>query len=293
MGVSRGRAEEFAAAKVNLCLHVTGRRGDGYHLLDSLVVFAQVGDTLSLTRADSYTLEITGPFSEGIEPDPDNLVLKAAARLSELAPGAAMSLHKALPVAAGIGGGSADAAATLRGLLSLYGIAPSQAGSLDDIALALGADVPACLKSKALRMAGIGEDISAIEPFPAIPAVLVNPGVAVSTGAIFKALNLGQPSTSGDGLSNLPAQGFGSALEVVQWLEHQRNDLQAPAIALAPEVGEVLNAISLAENCRLARMSGSGATCFGLFDTTEQADAFAATLADQKPHWWVVSTLFQ
>lgn len=272
---------------------MTGRRDDGYHLLDSLVVFADVGDTLTFTRADTYSLEITGPFAGTIAPEPDNLVFKAAAQLGELAPGAAISLNKALPVAAGIGGGSADAAATLRGLLGLYSIVPSHAQNLDEIALALGADVPACLRSKALRMSGIGEHISAIEPFPALPAVLVNPGVAVPTGSIFKALNLDQPSLGADGLSPLPTGGFGSANEVVHWLEHQRNDLQGPALAIAPDVGEVLDAIKSAENCRLARMSGSGATCFGLFDTAAQADAFAATLASRKPHWWVVSTLFQ
>ncbi len=293
MNASNGRAEEFAAAKVNLCLHVTGRREDGYHLLDSLVVFADVGDTLSLTAADTYSLEITGPFAGALEPDPDNLVFSAAARLGELSPGAAISLNKALPVAAGIGGGSADAAATLRGLMALHNISPQQAGDLDAIALALGADVPACLRSKALRMAGIGEEISMIDRFPALPAVLINPGVAVPTGPIFKALNLGQPSTGGEGLTNLPPEGFGSGDEVVHWLQHQRNDLQAPAIALAPDVGTVLETLEAAENCRLARMSGSGATCFGLFGTTEQADAFAAALAGQKPHWWVVSTVFQ
>ena len=293
MDAPNGRAEEFAAAKVNLCLHVTGRREDGYHLLDSLVVFANVGDTLSFTASNSYSLEIDGPFSAEIDPDPDNLVFKAAGKLGKLAPGAKISLNKALPVAAGIGGGSADAAATLRGLMSLYNLSPNQVDDLDAHALALGADVPACLRSKALRMAGIGEEISTIEHFPALPAVLINPGVAVPTGPIFKALNLGQPSTGGEGLTSLPESGFGSGKDVVDWLQHQRNDLQAPAIAIAPEVGEVLQALKAAETCRLARMSGSGATCFGLFDTSADADAFAGSLALQRPQWWVVSTVFQ
>jgi len=293
MDASNGRAEAFAAAKVNLCLHVTGRREEGYHLLDSLVAFADVGDTLSLTAADSYSLEIKGPFAAAIDPDPDNLVFKAAGKLGELAPGAKISLNKVLPVAAGIGGGSADAAATLRGLMALYNVTPQQAGDLDGLALELGADVPACLRSKALRMAGIGEEISIIEHFPALPAVLINPGVAVPTGPIFKALNLAQPSTGGEGLTHLPENGFRSGEDVVGWLQHQRNDLQAPAIAIAPEVGDVLQALKASETCRLARMSGSGATCFGLFDTTAEADAFAASLAEQRPQWWVVSTVFQ
>ncbi|NNF80398.1 MAG: 4-(cytidine 5'-diphospho)-2-C-methyl-D-erythritol kinase [Rhizobiales bacterium] len=286
-------AEEFAPAKVNLCLHVTGRREDGYHLLDRLVVFANVGDTLRFEQADTFSLEITGPFAAAIEPEPDNLISRAAAQLGNLVPGAAVSLSKALPVAAGIGGGSADAAATLRGLLALYGIDPAEVDTLDAMALALGADVPACLRSKALRMMGIGEQISNIQPFPPLPAVLVNPGVAVPTGPIFKALDLAQPSTGGAGLSTLPEQGFSSGAAVVQWLRGQRNDLQAPAIAIAPEVGHALEALSADQNCRLARMSGSGATCFGLFDTSDEADEFAARLTRQQTGWWVVSTIFQ
>ena len=249
---------------------------------------------LHLTRARlTFPLKLQGLLAAALEPEEDNLVFRAAEKLGDLAPGATVSLTKALPVAAGIGGGSADAAATLRGLLVLYGIEQDDVGTLDAMALALGADVPACLRSKALRMMGIGEKISDIRPFPPLPAVLVNPGVAVPTGPIFKALNLGQPSTGGSALSSLPAQGFTSSADVVQWLEGQRNDLQAPAIAIAPEVGRVLEVLSAEKNCRLSRMSGSGATCFGLFDTKDDADQFAAHLADQQPGWWVVSTVFQ
>lgn len=292
-GLSGGRVRAFAPAKVNLCLHVTGRRADGYHLLDSLVVFANVGDTLEFARADALSLEMSGPFAGALQADPDNLIFEAAAQLGAQVPGAAVSLAKHLPVAAGIGGGSADAAATLRGLMALYALEQPEPGKLDDIALALGADVPACLRSKALRMAGIGEEIEEIQDFPALPAVLVNPGVAVPTGPIFKALGLGQPGTGGSGLADLAKQDFRSAGDVVQWLAGQRNDLQEPALALAPEVGQVLEALNAQKTCRLARMSGSGATCFGLFDSESQAEVSASALAQDQPDWWVVPALLQ
>ncbi len=286
-----GLVHEFAPAKVNLCLHITGRRADGYHLLDSLVVFADVGDQLSFARADSLSLEMSGPFADAIEATSDNLIFKAADLLGDRVPGAAVSLTKSLPVAAGIGGGSADAAASLRGLMRLYELEALEAGRLDEIALALGADVPACLRSSALRMAGIGEDIAEIEEFPALPAVLVNPGVPVPTGAIFNALGLDQPSTAGSGLDDLAQQNFTSATDVAGWLEAQRNDLQGPAIALAPEVGKVLAALEGEESCRLARMSGSGATCFGLFNSDSEAAASAARVARENPSWWVAPTV--
>ncbi len=292
-GLSGGDVRAFAPAKVNLCLHVTGRREDGYHLLDSLVVFADVGDTLDFARADTLSLEIAGPFAQALEPDRDNLIFKAAAQLGKRVPGAAVSLRKDLPVAAGIGGGSADAAATLRGLMALYELDEPAPGPLDALALALGADVPACLRSKALRMAGIGEKIERIQGFPPLPAVLVNPGVAVPTGPVFKALGLGRPATGGSGLPDLMQQDFRSSGDVVHWLTGQRNDLQGPALALAPQVGEVLDALNAEENCRLARMSGSGATCFGLFDSQDKAEACATAVSQSQPEWWVVSTVLR
>ena len=282
---------EFAPAKVNLCLHVTGRRADGYHLLDSLVVFADVGDELTFKQAHSLAIEMSGPFASALDAPSDNLIFKAAELLGNGVPGATVSLTKSLPVAAGIGGGSADAAASLRGLKRLYELEALEADHLDEIALALGADVPACLRSRALRMAGIGEDIAEIQEFPALPAVLVNPGVPVPTGPIFKALGLEQPSTAGSGLDDLTQQRFSSVDDVVDWLGAQRNDLQAPAITLAPEVGQVLDALNAEESCRLARMSGSGATCFGLFGTDDEAAACAARLALANPSWWVVPTM--
>ncbi len=285
-----GAVHEFAPAKVNLCLHITGRRADGYHLLDSLVVFASVGDELSFARAETLTLEMSGPFAGSLDAGSDNLIFKAAGLLGDNVPGAAVSLNKGLPVAAGIGGGSADAAASLRGLMRLYALNEIDQSRLDEMALELGADVPSCLRSSALRMAGIGEEITEIEAFPALPAVLVNPGVPVPTGPIFKALGLEQPSTAGRGLDDLAAQPFASVDDVVGWLSAQRNDLQEPAIALAPVVGEVLDALKDEGTCRLARMSGSGATCFGLFDSEDEAAASAAHLARAYPGWWVRAT---
>ncbi|MEM1197700.1 MAG: 4-(cytidine 5'-diphospho)-2-C-methyl-D-erythritol kinase [Pseudomonadota bacterium] len=282
---------EFAPAKVNLCLHITGRRADGYHLLDSLVVFADVGDQLSFARADDLALKMSGPFAGALDVTSDNLIFKAAHLLGDRVPGAAVSLIKSLPVAAGIGGGSADAAASLRGLMRLYELDAIKADQLDEMALALGADVPACLRSSALRMAGIGEDIAKIEEFPALPAVLVNPGVPVPTGPIFKALGLDQPSTAGSGLDDLSYQSFTSVEDVAGWLDAQRNDLQEPAIALAPEVGEVLAVLQGEASCRLARMSGSGATCFGLFSTGNEAAACAERIAQENPGWWVAPTV--
>ena len=288
-----GVVQEFAPAKVNLCLHITGRRADGYHLLDSLVVFADVGDRLTFTRAETLQLEIAGPFADAIEAAPDNLIFKAAGLFGDQVPGAAVSLTKSLPVAAGIGGGSADAAASLRGLMALYELNQLNERQLDEMALKLGADVPACLRSSALRMAGIGEEIEIIQGFPALPAVLINPGVAVPTGPIFKALGLPRPSTAGPGLTDLPRQSFTSVDDVVGWLGAQRNDLQAPAIGLAPEVGQVLEALELEETCRLARMSGSGATCFGVFGTETEAAACAQRLSRENPGWWAVSTVLR
>ena len=177
--------------------------------------------------------------------------------------------------------------------MALYELDEPAPGQLDELALALGADVPVCLRSKALRMAGIGEKIEVFQSFPSIPAVLINPGVAVPTGPIFKALGLGQPDEGGTGLPDLMQQDFASAGQVVHWLCGQRNDLQEPALALAPAVGQVLDALKADENCRLARMSGSGATCFGLFDSADEAEACASALSQRHPGWWVAPTRLQ
>jgi 4-diphosphocytidyl-2-C-methyl-D-erythritol kinase len=266
----------LAPAKVNLALHVTGRRGDGYHLLDSLVVFADYGDRLTVAPADELTLEITGPFAAGLAVTEDNLVLRAA-RLFPGSRGARLGLEKNLPVASGIGGGSADAAAALH-LLSAH-----WATDLPDLAatISLGADVPVCLAGRATRMRGIGEDLAPVPAFPPLDAVLVNPGVAVSTPDVFRRLSTRDTPP----LPDLPEGGRRAAW--MDWLDATRNDLEAPARALAPGIGEVIDALATSAGCRLARMSGSGATCFGLFGSGEAADSAAAALAGAHPEWWV------
>jgi 4-diphosphocytidyl-2-C-methyl-D-erythritol kinase len=279
----------FAAAKINLALHVTGRRGDGYHLLDSAVMFAaDAGDQLSVAAAGEMGLTITGPFSEGLEADASNLVLKAAEALDKASGGRLQPCHitleKHLPVASGIGGGSADAAAALNALLAFNQI-ELPADELAAIALELGADVPVCLASIACRMGGIGEEIEPWSNAPDIHAVLVNPRVAVSTAAIFKALALPPGQSAGTGMGEMPP-----ASQCLDWLAGCRNDLQPAACALQPVIGEVLDVIADLDGCRLARMSGSGATCFGLFDNDGTAGVAAERLREAYPGWWVAPT---
>jgi 4-diphosphocytidyl-2-C-methyl-D-erythritol kinase len=271
---------EFAPAKVNLTLHLTGRRADGYHLLDSLVVFAGVGDRVSAGKADALTLSLGGPFGQGLQAEPDNLVLRAARALRDAAGtqfGAALHLEKNLPIASGIGGGSADAAAALRVLGRLWNVTlPPEA--LHGLALGLGADVPVCLAAAPARMTGIGEGLTAAPRLPECGLVLINPGEAVATAAVFKARTGGfsQPA-------RLP-ESWTSARDMAEGLAACGNDLQAPAITLCPAVAGVLKALRAEKTCLLARMSGSGATCFGLFATPEGAQAAASRLA--RPGWW-------
>ena len=261
---------EAAPAKLNLALHVTGQRADGYHLLDSLVVFAAVGDVVQLDPGP-LSLRIEGQFGAGL-PLEDNLCLDAARLVGA---DAAITLVKNLPVASGIGGGSADAAAVLRGMARMGVALPAHPERL-------GADVPVCLASRPLRMRGVGEVLDAVPEMPDLHLVLVNPGVGISTPQIFKAL----ASKDNPPLPPMPDR-FDLA-GLVDYLKTCRNDLQAPAIALCPDVGEVLEALE-AEGALLARMSGSGATCFGIF-----ADASAAGLAAYRigtgADWWITPT---
>jgi 4-diphosphocytidyl-2-C-methyl-D-erythritol kinase len=266
---------EFAPAKVNLTLHVTGRRADGYHLLDSLVVFAGVGDRVSASLADEASLVVTGPMAAGLSGEGDNLVLRAA-RLMGVA--ARIGLEKVLPVSSGIGGGSADAAATLRLLARLSGRALPGAAEV----LALGADVPVCLQGRAVRMTGIGEGLGAVPALPEAWLVLVNPGVGVSTPAVFKALARADNAPMPREVPKMR-----SAAELAAFLSMQRNDLEAPAMALQPVIGRVKAALSAQAGCRVARMSGSGATCFGLFDDPLAAHAAARAIRAAEPAWWV------
>lgn len=264
----------FAPAKVNLALHVTGRRGDGYHLLDSVVVFAGVGDRVTASPSDRLTLRITGPQAADLPVTDDNLVLRAARLMGVTAD---LTLEKVLPVASGIGGGSADAAATLRALAAMTGMALPDAAQI----LGLGADVPVCLAGRPVRMRGVGEILTPLPPLPPAWLVLANPRVEVPTPAVFAAL-------TGRANAPMPAvPAFPDAAAMAHWLREQRNDLQPPAIAIAPAIAETLAALGRQPGCLLARMSGSGATCFALFGEEAFAQAAAAELEHAHPHWWV------
>ncbi|WP_454275726.1 4-(cytidine 5'-diphospho)-2-C-methyl-D-erythritol kinase [Roseovarius sp. MBR-154] len=266
---------EFAPAKVNLTLNVTGCRADGYHLLDSLVMFADIGDRVTV-RPGAACLRVTGPMAAGVPDGPENLVLRAAALMRAEAD---ITLDKHLPAAAGIGGGSSDAAACLRALARLT------SARLPDDVLSLGADVPVCLLARAARMRGIGEEVTPLARLPVLHAVLVNPGVAVSTPAIFKRL------TRRDNAA-MPARlpGWHTAENLILWLATQRNDLEAPAIAEAPVIADILQKLSATSGCAFARMSGSGATCFGLYPDPQSAQQAAHTLRRDNPDWWVMPT---
>ena len=272
------KVQRIARAKVNLALHVVGRRADGYHLLDSLVAFADFGDVVTVEPAPSLSLSITGPMAAGLSAGPDNLVLKAAQMLGSPL-GAAITLEKRLPIASGIGGGSADAAATMQALGALWGCALPDAGQV----LALGADVPVCLAGQSCRMAGIGDQISPLA-LPPAHLVLVNPGVGLSTAAVFGAL------LRRDNPPLPPAAPMPDAVALAAYLGHCRNDLEAPALSLVPQIGAVLAALQGQKGCLLARMSGSGATCFGLFASASAAEAAATALRAQSGAWWVQAT---
>ncbi|PKP78130.1 MAG: 4-(cytidine 5'-diphospho)-2-C-methyl-D-erythritol kinase [Alphaproteobacteria bacterium HGW-Alphaproteobacteria-3] len=282
-----GPVTEDAFAKVNLTLRILGRRADGYHELRSLVAFAQTGDRVTAARAEGISLDVTGPFAPALEAEAGNLVLRAGRALRELAgvtAGAHLTLEKNLPVASGIGGGSADAAAALRALMRLWKIEPDET-SLAALAASLGADVPVCLASSSALMWGIGERIGRL-PLPAFWLVLANPGIALSTPAVFR--ELAAPPL--DALPSDPAlPAFATLERLVRWAAEEGNDLEAPAIALAPIVGEVRDAIAATADCLLARMSGSGATCFGLYPSEAAAGEAVCALAAAHPGWWIAA----
>ncbi len=285
---------EKAPAKINLALHVTGRRDDGYHLLDSIVAFAETGDEIGVEEADSSSLEISGPFAEGLATDGNNLVIKAlalmAGRFDRQDSAVAIKLEKNLPLASGIGGGSADAAATMRALIRLW-----ELGKGDDVqallkaSLALGADVPVCLHSLASHMSGIGETLKPVLGMPSFATVLVNPGVEISTAEIFNSLDIKPGARAFPSLRPHPANPALAAW--VQWLGGARNDLQAPAVALVPEINHVLNRLAEQKGCMMSRMSGSGATCFGIYDAMGSAEQAAMAISQANPDWWCEVTL--
>lgn len=278
---------ENAPAKVNLTLRVLGRRADGYHELSSLVVFADVADRLTLTPGGALTLSVGGPRAASAGSNADNLVIKAAralvARLPDIVAGA-FDLEKNLPAAAGIGGGSTDAAAALR-LLARTNKLASDDPRLYDAARATGADVPVCLDPRPRLMAGIGEKLSAPLSLPPLAAVLVNPGVAVPTKDVFAAWTGNANAAPPLDVGALEKIADGTAL--LELLARDANDLEQPAVSLAPVIAEGLAALRACGGCRLARMSGSGATCFGLFDSGAAAEAAALALGGKYPRWWV------
>ncbi len=277
--------EEQAPAKLNLDLLVAGRRADGYHDLDSLVAFADVGDRLTFAPADGLVLDVQGPFAAALPPDADNLIVRAAKRLAGRAgieTNARIGLDKRLPVMAGIGGGSADAAAALRGLNRLWRLGLEHV-DLCDLGLALGADVPVCVASVPCRVRGVGGRLDPVRGLPELPLLLVNPGVGLKTADVFAGLD----PASLDPASRDPLPMMTSPTQFAVWLQGSRNDLEAPARRLAPAVDDALAALAGA-GAVLARMSGSGATCFGLFPDRDARDQAAANL--NRPGWWVCPT---
>jgi 4-diphosphocytidyl-2-C-methyl-D-erythritol kinase len=282
---------EAAPAKVNLTLHVVGRRDDGYHLLESIVVFAAVADELSLEPAPGLCLETSGPTAAATGDPSRNLVVAAARALAARRPGLAAGrfrLTKRLPVAAGIGGGSSDAAAALRLLARLNGIS---LGDPDLLAAAreIGSDVPVCLDPRPQFMAGTGEVLAPLPAFESLPAVLVNPGVALPTGRVFAAFGL----APGARIERVGHAGLGSEVGPAASIERlalARNDLESAAMALSPSVGAALDLMRRQDGCRLARMSGSGATIFGIFPSSAAAARGAKAINAREPRWWVRAT---
>jgi 4-diphosphocytidyl-2-C-methyl-D-erythritol kinase len=283
---------EGAPAKVNLTLRVLGRRPDGYHEIESLVAFASTGDALAFTPGASLALKVRGPTAAAAGSLADNLVLKAAQALAERIPKLKLGrfdLSKRLPVAAGLGGGSADAAAALR-LLARHNRIASDDARLMAAARATGADVPVCLDPRPRLMRGIGEVLSPPLRLPSLPAVLLNPRVGVATRDVFTQLRA-PPIAKAPRDAGSDA-GFPSGRNgLIEALAHGANDLESPAISLHPVIAEALAALRAVGGCRLARMSGSGATCFGLFDSARDATAAARSLRDAHPQWWVRATV--
>jgi 4-diphosphocytidyl-2-C-methyl-D-erythritol kinase len=276
-----------APGKINLALHVVGRREDGFHLLESLTVFTRFGDRLTVEPGETDLFSTSGPFARDVPLDDENLVIAARERLRAAFPLAdcppvSIELEKNVPVASGLGGGSSDAAATLVALSSVWGLTVSKR-ELARLCPALGADVPRCLAAQPLLASGIGEKIAKIANFPELNMVLVNPGVPVATPAVFRALR----SFENPGLPPLPEHL--SLDRLVEWLKRTRNDLESTAISISPEIDEALHELTMA-GALFARMSGSGATCFGLFANAAEAKGAARHIGRQRPGWFVVAT---
>lgn len=278
-----------APAKINLFLHVGPVDGEGYHPLTSLVAFADVGDIISVERSDRVALTVGGPFGAGLADEPDNLILRALRALGEAAGMGELPVHvhldKRLPIAAGLGGGSSDAGVALKLARDLLELTLDDA-ALGDIARVVGADGPMCLHARTAWAEGRGEVLTFEPNLPPLPALLVNPGVPSPTGAVYRAYDAAPRAL--EARPTPPADW--SAADVIDWLARQRNDLEAPAIALQPVIGAAMQAVAALPEARLTRMSGSGATLFALFDTREAAHVAARQLASEHPEWWIVPT---
>ena len=274
---------ERAHAKINLALHIIGRRPDGYHELDSIVAFADVADVLTIAPAADVSISLSGPFANDLPPDGENIVLTAWRLLADYAQKknipfspVKFQLEKNLPVAAGIGGGSTDAAAALRGLIQYFSLSISS-GDLNNLALQLGADVPVCLLQKTSRMRGIGEIIESINIDLPSGIVLVNPRIPAPTSKVFGYLNL------------QCGQSFGTPISDLSNAHGWRNDLTAPATKIVPVIAGVLESLDSQKDITCSRMSGSGATCFGLAENSGQAERAATNIKTRHPDWWVVA----
>jgi 4-diphosphocytidyl-2-C-methyl-D-erythritol kinase len=278
----------LAAAKINLTLRIFGRRDDGFHDIESLVAFAPFGDRLTLWSHGPLDLKVSGPMAAGAGPLADNLAMRAARALAERIEGLRLgrfALVKRLPSGAGLGGGSADAAAALRLIAKVNGLALEDP-RIHDAARATGADVPVCLDPRPRMMRGIGEVLSAPVALPKLGILIVHPGLPLPTRSVFNALGLA-PGERLAARSSPPAPSVAKRDALLTWLATERNDLESAAIALAPQIADVLGAISGLAGCRLARMSGSGSSCFGLFDSARTAAAAAKRLAALRLSWWV------
>ena len=280
----------FAPAKINLYLHITGRLDNGYHTLDSMVSFADIGDEIRIEPAPlDFTFNVEGPYAHGFSPkeidaspNSSNLVVQAAWALSRAAqktPDVKIKLTKNLPLASGLGGGSADAAAVIWGLCEWWGLS-RQSAYLPALMATLGADVPACLNCKTARLRGIGDIIDPVPPMPEIPIVLLHPGKSCPTAQVFSRYNgaFHQPKKLPDKLDTLE--------DLTAFIGPKKNDLHDPACGVVPEIENALRVLDAQAGCRIARLSGAGATCFGLFETEKQAQEAAKTLGFENPDWW-------
>jgi 4-diphosphocytidyl-2-C-methyl-D-erythritol kinase len=279
----------LAPAKINLTLHIFGRRADGFHELESLVAFAPFGDRLTLSQDGPLDLIVSGPMAAGAGPLAENLVLRAARAVAERIEGLRLgrfALFKRLPSGAGLGGGSADAAAALRLLAKANGLGLDDR-RIHEAARATGADIPVCLDPRPRVMRGIGEILSAPMVLPKLGILIVHPGLALPTGPVFKALGLAPGEQCAKAPSSSAPSEAANRNALLGWLASERNDLEKAAISIAPQIADVLRAIAGLAGCRLARMSGSGSACFGLFDSARAAAAAAKRLGAERPAWWV------